>query len=128
MKVVKTDKPWGYELLWATTDKYTAKILTVRKGECLSLQYHKAKDEVMFLNKGKAILQFGEREFEMLSDESYHIEPGTIHRVRALEDSEIFEISTPGEGDVVRLQNKYGRANIEYANKLANLTRAEGWD
>jgi len=112
MRIVRVDKPWGHELIWARTNKYTAKILVVKAGEYLSLQYHKSKDEVMLLRKGKAVLLLREEEIEMSLEESYHIEPGVVHRVKALEDSEILEVSTPSDGsDVVRLQDEYGRAD-----------------
>ena len=111
--IAKVEKPWGYELHWAKTDRYVGKVLHVRAGYALSLQYHNVKDETIFLWKGKIVfeIQEGERmvKREMLPGESVHIRPHTIHRMTAIEDSDIFEVSTPELDDVVRLEDRYGR-------------------
>jgi quercetin dioxygenase-like cupin family protein len=113
-EVARVDKPWGYELHWAKTDRYVGKLIHVTKGHALSLQYHNMKDETIFLWSGK--LQF-EMEVdgqlvarEMLPGEAVHITPKTVHRMTALEESDIFEVSTPELLDVVRLEDRYGRA------------------
>ena len=111
----KVDKPWGYELVYAETDKYAGKVIFVRKGEQLSLQYHNVKDETMYLYSGMARLEIqdaeGERQIiELSPSKSYHITPGLRHRVTAIEDCEILEVSTPELDDVVRLEDRYGRA------------------
>jgi mannose-6-phosphate isomerase-like protein (cupin superfamily) len=111
----KVEKPWGYELIYAETEKYAGKILFVRKGHQLSLQYHKVKDETMYLYSGRAQLELqnpkGQNQIiELSPGKSYHIEPGSQHRVTALEDCEILEVSTPELDDVVRLEDRYGRA------------------
>jgi len=110
----KVEKPWGYELIYAETKKYAGKVIFVRKGEQLSLQYHEIKDETMYLYRGLAQLEIqdakGKSEFMKLSPgESCHIEPGWRHRLTAVEDCEILEVSTPELDDVVRLEDKYGR-------------------
>jgi quercetin dioxygenase-like cupin family protein len=111
--VPRVDKPWGYELHWAKTDRYVGKLIHVNKGHALSLQYHNQKDETIYLWSGK--LQF-EMEVdgtlvarEMRPGESVHVTPKTIHRMTAIEDSDIFEVSTPELHDVVRLEDRYGR-------------------
>jgi quercetin dioxygenase-like cupin family protein len=111
--IPRVDKPWGYELHWAKTDRYVGKVIHVNAGHALSLQYHNQKDETIFLWTGK--LKF-EIEIdgvltarEMLPGESVHITPKTVHRMTAVEDSDIFEVSTPELHDVVRLEDRYGR-------------------
>jgi mannose-6-phosphate isomerase-like protein (cupin superfamily) len=114
LSVTKVDKPWGHELHWAKTDRYVGKVLHVKAGHALSLQYHNVKDETIFLWNGKLLFEIGpeggplERR-EMLPGESVHITPRTVHRMTALEDSDIFEASTPELDDVVRLEDRYGR-------------------
>jgi mannose-6-phosphate isomerase-like protein (cupin superfamily) len=111
----KVDKPWGYELRWAITDRYAAKILHVNKGEALSLQYHERKDEFQYLIKGAVDIELGGFDGAMTTrrmeaGDTLHIPPGTRHRITALEDTDIFEVSTPEIDDVVRLEDRYGRA------------------
>lgn len=113
--VTKVEKPWGYELYWAITDRYVGKVLHVNAGHALSLQYHNHKDETIFLWSGKLLFEIQQRESselvkrEMLPGESVHITPHTIHRMTAIQDSDIFEVSTPELDDVVRLEDRYGR-------------------
>ncbi|MCI0407471.1 MAG: cupin domain-containing protein [Acidobacteria bacterium] len=107
-------KPWGEELIFAETDRYAGKILVVKKGEILSLQYHEKKEETLYLYRGRVRLWIEEdsvlQERVMLPGDSRHIRPLTRHRMEALEDSEIFEVSSPELDDVVRLEDRYGRA------------------
>jgi mannose-6-phosphate isomerase len=110
----KVDKPWGYELRWALTDRYVGKILHVNKGEALSLQYHNRKDEYQYLIKGSVEIELGGPDgpltpHHMAAGDTLHITPGTRHRITALEDTDIFEVSTPEIEDVVRLEDRYGR-------------------
>ena len=111
----KIDKPWGYELIWALTDDYCGKLLFVKAGESLSLQFHREKDESWLVHAGKAELELGEPGTKALSVEvvgpgaAFHISPGTVHRLTALEDTTIVEVSTPQIEDVVRLEDRYGR-------------------
>jgi mannose-6-phosphate isomerase len=115
VSVQRTDKPWGYELLWAHTDRYVGKILFVRAGESLSLQFHREKDEAWYVVSGRAELELGAAGDRVLSStvlapgEAFHFPPGTVHRVRALDDTTICEVSTPHLDDVVRLEDAYGR-------------------
>lgn len=113
--IKKVEKPWGYELWWAFTDKYVAKVLHVNKGESLSYQYHEVKDETIYLYSGEMLLEIekpGEsrEEMTMTPGHSIRIEPFTKHRMTAIEDCDIIEASTPEVEDVVRLEDKYGRA------------------
>jgi mannose-6-phosphate isomerase len=110
----KIEKPWGYELLWAKTEKYVAKILVVRAGESLSLQYHRVKEETLFLETGECRLEIGDSEETLTSlaltpGSHIHLPPGRLHRMTALTDCRFFEVSTPELEDVVRLKDKYGR-------------------
>ena len=113
----RVEKPWGYEIWWARTERYVGKILHVNKGESLSLQYHNVKDETIMIQSGLLLLQTrpageeGElRQVEMKPGDVFHITPGTLHRMTALEDCDILEVSTPELDDVVRLEDRYGRA------------------
>jgi mannose-6-phosphate isomerase len=113
----RVDKPWGYEIWWARTERYVGKILHVNKGESLSLQYHNVKDETIMIQSGLLLFQTrpageeGElRKVEMKPGDVFHITPGTLHRMTALEDCDILEVSTPELEDVVRLEDRYGRA------------------
>jgi mannose-6-phosphate isomerase len=111
----KVDKPWGYELRWAITDRYAGKVLHVNKGEALSLQYHERKDEYQYVIRGAVDVELGVEGGElttrrMKAGDTLHITPGTRHRITAVEDTDIVEISTPELDDVVRLADRYGRA------------------
>ena len=115
----RVDKPWGHEIIWAKTDRYVGKILHVNRGESLSLQYHKVKEETLYLFAGsvKLTLEYeGESQTcTMRVGEAFHVFPGLIHRMEALEDSDIAEVSTPELDDVVRLEDKYGRKGTSEA-------------
>jgi mannose-6-phosphate isomerase len=112
----KIEKPWGYELIWALTEDYCGKLLFVKAGESLSLQFHRQKDESWLVHSGRAELELAEPGKKLPSSEvvgpgtAFHIRPGTVHRVRAVEDTTIVEVSTPQIEDVVRLEDRYGRA------------------
>ena len=112
--ITRVDKPWGYELHWAKTDRYVGKLIHVNAGHALSLQYHNLKDETIYLQSGRLLfeIQNGDQRvtYEMKPGERVHISPKTIHRMTAIEDSDIFEVSTPELDDVVRLEDRYGRA------------------
>ena len=112
----KVEKPWGHELIWALTDRYCGKVLFVKAGCALSLQFHNEKDESWLVQSGRAKLELGEVGQTVLNEEvigpgaSFHYQPGTVHRVTAIEDTTILEVSTPHLDDVVRLEDAYGRA------------------
>ncbi len=111
----RVDKPWGYELRWAITDRYLGKVLHLNKGEALSLQYHERKDECQYVLKGSIDLEVGGTDGKlttrrMSAGDTVHLTPGTRHRLTAIEDTDIFEVSTPEIDDVVRLEDRYGRA------------------
>jgi len=113
--VRRVPKPWGEEIIFAETERYAGKILVVKKGEILSLQYHEKKEETLYLYRGRVRLWIevdGELDEKiMLPGDSRHIRPLTRHRMEALEDSEIFEVSSPELDDVVRLEDRYGRVS-----------------
>jgi mannose-6-phosphate isomerase len=111
----RVEKPWGYELRWGVTDRYAGKILHVNKGEALSLQYHERKDEFQYVMSGAVDIELGDGDgaltsYRLKAGDTLHITPGTRHRLTALEDTDIFEVSTPEVDDVVRLEDRYGRA------------------
>ena len=109
----RVEKPWGYELVWARTDRYVGKILHVKAGHVLSLQYHNLKDETMHVLSGELILRTGPegqlREERFRAGETVHIPPKLIHQIEAVVDSDVLEASTPELDDLVRLQDRYGR-------------------
>jgi mannose-6-phosphate isomerase len=113
--VTRVEKPWGYELHWAKTDRYVGKLIHINKGHALSLQYHNQKDETIFLWTGKMLFEIDVNgtltKREMLPGESVHVTPPTIHRMTAIEDCDVFEVSTPELHDVVRLEDRYGRTD-----------------
>ena len=113
-EVVRIDKPWGYELHWAKTERYVGKILHIDAGQALSLQYHNRKDETILLWEGRLRFELGRgpeaRVWEMAAGERVHVTPGTVHRMTAIDDCTLVEVSTPELDDVVRLDDRYGRA------------------
>jgi mannose-6-phosphate isomerase-like protein (cupin superfamily) len=112
--VQRIPKPWGYELIFAKTGRYVGKILHVNRGECLSLQYHEMKEETLFVVRGELKLTIeydGERRLVPLrAGQAFHIPPRLIHRMEAVEDTDVAEVSTPELDDVIRLEDRYGRA------------------
>jgi mannose-6-phosphate isomerase len=110
----RVNKPWGYEVIWAENPKYLGKILNIMAGKRLSLQYHKIKDETILVKKGTMKLEFGNsktglQEIEMNEGDSFHIVPGLLHRMAAVTDCEIIEVSTPEFNDIVRVEDDHGR-------------------
>jgi len=116
LRAAPGEKPWGWELIWAHADAYVGKVLFVRAGHSLSLQFHREKDESWYVESGRAKLELGETGNAVLKTEvisagaCFRYRPGTVHRVTAIEDTTIIEVSTPQLDDVVRLEDKYGRA------------------
>lgn len=111
----RVEKPWGHELIWAETDAYVGKILHVKAGEALSVQMHEVKDETLHLLSGEIELWAGHSPDEMVDvrlgpGESFRVVPHTVHRIVAVTDSDVLEASTPHLDDVVRFQDRYGRA------------------
>ncbi|MFQ5679991.1 MAG: cupin domain-containing protein [Gemmatimonadota bacterium] len=104
------DKPWGREIWYAHTDRYAGKVLEVRQGHLLSLQKHRVKHETLYLHTGRMRFTLGGRRFEWRPGEAVEIPAETVHRMEALEDSVILEVSTPELDDVVRLEDRYGRS------------------
>jgi quercetin dioxygenase-like cupin family protein len=112
----KVEKPWGFELWWARTDRYVGKLLHVRRGESLSLQYHNVKDETILVHSGRLLFETRAaaetgplQRHELGPGDVFHITPGTVHRMTGITDCDIFEVSTPELDDVVRLEDRYGR-------------------
>ena len=114
--VTRVEKPWGYELHWAKTDRYVGKVIHVNAGHALSLQYHNLKDETILLWSGRLRFEIREgsaaRIVDMKPGERVHVAAKTVHRMTAVEDCDIIEVSTPELDDVVRLEDRYGRAGL----------------
>ena len=114
----RVEKPWGYELIWAETDRYVGKILHVKAGEALSVQMHRVKDETLHLLSGRVTLSVGPsadelEDIDFRTGDSFHVTPGTVHRIVAVTDADVLEASTPHLDDVVRFQDRYGRVGQE---------------
>ena len=119
MEITRVEKPWGHELWWARTDRYVGKLLHVKAGHQLSLQYHVKKDETIHLQCGELVLVVDEGaglvEKKLAPGDSYHIPPGVRHRMIAITDCDVLEVSTPEVDDVVRIEDAYGRAAKQIA-------------
>jgi mannose-6-phosphate isomerase-like protein (cupin superfamily) len=113
LPVKRVPKPWGYELIFAKTERYVGKILHINRGESLSLQFHEIKEETLFVVAGQLKLTIeidgDRRELPLRAGEAFHIAPRMIHRMEAVEDTDVAEVSTPELDDVVRLEDRYGR-------------------
>jgi mannose-6-phosphate isomerase-like protein (cupin superfamily) len=111
----RVEKPWGWELIWAEADDYVGKLLFVNAGASLSLQFHNVKDESWYVHQGRAELEMGSPGDPVVDTEvvgpgaAFRLRPGTVHRIRAIEDTLMLEVSTPHLDDVVRLEDEYGR-------------------
>ena len=119
VEVRKVQKPWGHETIWAHTDRYVGKVLHIKAGHALSVQYHNRKDETIHLLSGEMIYRVKEgdqlRDMKLKTGESFRNEPGCIHQMEAVTDCDVLEVSTPHLDDVVRLQDKYGRQGTSHA-------------
>ncbi len=111
--LARVEKPWGHELIWARTARYVGKVIHVRAGHALSLQYHDRKEETLLLWSGRLRFELREgddaRSWEMKPGDRVHVRPGAVHRMTAIEDCDVFEVSTPELDDVVRIEDRYGR-------------------
>jgi mannose-6-phosphate isomerase-like protein (cupin superfamily) len=111
--ITHVPKPWGYELIFAQTDRYVGKILHINQGQSLSLQYHEMKEETLYVVDGELTLTIeydgDRRELPLRKGEAFHIPPHLIHRMFAVVDTDVAEVSTPELQDVVRLEDRYGR-------------------
>lgn len=111
----RVEKPWGYELIWAHTDRYVGKLLKINAGHALSYQFHRQKDETIYVLTGTLRLHYSEddsppRAIDLGPGSVFHIRTGLRHRFEAVGDVELLEASTPELDDVVRLEDRYGRA------------------
>ena len=111
----RVDKPWGYEIHWAVTDRYVGKILHIEAGQLLSLQYHNLKDESIYVLRGRMIFRYKDErgelvDREMIAGEAQHVPTGMVHQFEALEHTDVLEALTPHLDDVVRIKDRYGRA------------------
>ena len=113
---VRTEKPWGYELLWAHSDRYVGKILHINAGQLLSLQYHNLKHEAIYMLRGRMIFRYRDVagalvDRVMETGDAQQVPTGMVHQFEALDDCDVLEASTPHLDDVVRLQDRYGRVS-----------------
>ncbi|MGH3274659.1 MAG: hypothetical protein ACRDNZ_10135 [Streptosporangiaceae bacterium] len=115
----RQDKPWGHEMIFAAIDgKYAGKIIQVTAGHSLSLQYHREKEETISVLAGEALMEYGPATDHLTQrrfgpGDTVHLLPGVLHRITAITDITFAEASTAPPGwreDVVRLEDKYGRA------------------
>jgi mannose-6-phosphate isomerase-like protein (cupin superfamily) len=116
----RVDKPWGYELRWAITDRYLGKLIHVDAGQALSLQYHVQKDETIFVLSGELDLVLEDEAgavntHRLTAGMSARVRPGRRHRFQAVTDVDLCEVSSPEIDDVVRLEDNYGRAGTSSA-------------
>ena len=120
-EVTKVPKPWGHEIIWAKTERYVGKILHVKAGHALSVQYHNRKDETVYLLSGELTYWVKLPGTEELKDmklevgDAFRITPGTVHYMEAVTDCDVLEASTPELDDVVRIQDRYGREGTSKA-------------
>ena len=115
VQVDRIEKPWGHEIVFALSERYCGKLIFIRAGEQLSLQFHRVKDETIYVHSGRIELEIGDPggtlDTEVVGPgHAFRLKPGVVHRWKALEDSVVLEASTPELDDVVRLEDKYGRA------------------
>jgi mannose-6-phosphate isomerase-like protein (cupin superfamily) len=116
----RVDKPWGYELRWGITDRYAGKVLHIKKGEALSLQYHERKDEYQLVLAGDLDLVLEDEAgslntHRLTAGMSARVRPGRRHRFQAVSAVDLCEVSSPEIDDVVRLEDSYGRAGTSSA-------------
>ena len=111
----RVEKPWGWELIWAQAEGYVGKLLFVRAGQALSKQFHNVKDESWYFQEGRAQLELNAPGEAVENTEvvgpgaAFRLKPGTVHKLTALEDTLVIEVSTPHLDDIVRLEDRYGR-------------------
>lgn len=109
----RVEKPWGYELIFAHTDRYVGKIIHIAAGHQLSRQYHVAKDETLMVESGELDVEVGPEEAQetihMKRRDVFRVKPGVIHRLIGVTNVDVIEVSTTELDDVVRLSDDYGR-------------------
>ncbi len=131
----RVEKPWGWELWWAHTERYVGKILHINRGAALSYQFHRKKDETIYVWRGELALEFAPaggrvQRRRLRPGDAVHIRPGDHHRMTAITACDVLEASTPEVDDVVRLEDRYGRvagsgaAPVAAARKAARDGRA----
>ena len=122
--LTRVEKPWGWELWWAHTERYVAKILHINRGAALSYQFHRKKDETIYVLRGELMLEFapgGGRvtRRRLRPGDGLRIRPGDHHRMTAITACDVLEASTPEVHDVVRLEDRYGRAEAQAGGRRA---------
>jgi len=113
--LTRVDKHWGYEIIWAHTGDYVGKLLHIDAGQALSYQYHEKKDETIYVVNGTLHLHVSSDDsppsvVELAQGQAFHITPRLRHRFEARQEVDLMEVSTPFLEDVVRLEDRYGRA------------------
>ena len=112
----RIQKPWGWEILWAENGAYTGKFLHMNAGMRTSLQYHDSKLETQCLLSGCAVLMVERtdgslREIAMERGKGYTLQPYQAHRLIAVEDSDLVEVSTAEKGTTIRLEDDFRRGD-----------------
>lgn len=110
----RVEKPWGHEEIWAETARYVGKTLVIRAGHRLSLQHHEVKDETLRMVSGELSLTLEDaqgtlRDLTLTVGQAVRIPPGRRHRMLAITDVELVEVSTPELDDIIRHEDDYGR-------------------
>ena len=112
-EVRRVEKPWGHEIIWAHSEQYVGKVLHIRAGHALSVQFHHQKDETIHLLRGEMIYRVKDgavlTDVTLRAGQSFRNTPGTVHQMEAVTDCDVLEASTPHLDDVVRLSDRYGR-------------------
>lgn len=116
IKIVK--KPWGEEHWLAANGKYAYKRIYIKAGTRTSLQYHNFKLETNYIISGIARVFLCDKWYDMKADDFFTVEPKTVHRIEAITDLILQEVSTPELDDVIRLEDDQnrcdGRINSEH--------------
>lgn len=113
----RVDKPWGHEIIWANSEKITGKVLHIKKGHRLSLQYHEKKEEAVYVMSGNLKLTIKDKDGNLVEKtlsvgSAHHVYPGDVHRFEAVdEDVTLVEVSTSELCDVVRIEDDYKRVD-----------------
>ncbi len=108
----REDKPWGYEKVLISTNKYLNKELFIKEGYQTSFHFHEKKDETMYIMQGSGYIEFEDRKEFLSKNDTIRIEPGVPHSIVAQDNLILHEISTPHLDDTVRVKDYYLRTKV----------------
>jgi mannose-6-phosphate isomerase-like protein (cupin superfamily) len=111
LPMTHVDKGWGWERWIVNCEQYCGKLLFFNKEKKCSWHYHKIKDEVFYVQSGKMLVRYSEKDdidscnvVTLEPGDNFHVPVGLRHQMEALEDTELFEFSTEHfESDSYRL-------------------------